>query len=114
MKRLLFILVLCVFAVACGGHSNRYEFSAGSMVDRGYWDEPDVDLDCYEELIEDKYNNDFTREEERLVYICTGPYAYAYHYDEDCWALQQCSESIEEVYLSDVVDEREPCSQCVW
>lgn len=51
---------------------------------------------------------------DKWVYICTGPYAYAYHYDEDCWALQNCSESIEGVYLSEIEDEREPCSECVY
>lgn len=110
MRRLLFILVMCVFAVACGGHSGGYEIGVGSRADRGYRDESDVNYDYYEELTEDEYSD----REDRLVYICTGPYAYAYHDDEDCWALQQCSESIEEVYLSDVEDEREPCCQCVW
>lgn len=91
--------------------------------------------DEYEEDNEtDDYDNSFTEDyssieyssgsswgydsddDDSYVWICTGPYAYAYHEDPDCWQLDNCSEDIEEVTLWEAENDysREPCSECCY
>ena len=47
------------------------------------------------------------------VYICTGLYAEAYHYDRQCMGLQQCGSPIEFVSLEKAEKMgRHPCGFC--
>ncbi len=51
-------------------------------------------------------------EKDRIVYVCTGPKAVAYHYDENCKGLNKCSRSIKAVRLRDVPKRHRPCKIC--
>ena len=47
------------------------------------------------------------------VYICTGPYAKAYHNDSECRGILACKADIETVSINKAEDmERTPCSYC--
>lgn len=49
---------------------------------------------------------------DRIVYICTGPKAKVYHYDDDCKGLNKCSGSIKAVRLSAISRHRRACRLC--
>ncbi len=51
---------------------------------------------------------------EQIVYICTGPKAYAYHNDSDCsLMITNCSGSIKEIPISRAHRmNRTPCGRC--
>lgn len=49
---------------------------------------------------------------DRIVYICTGPKAKVYHYDDDCKGLNKCSGSIKAVRLSAISRYRRACRLC--
>ena len=47
------------------------------------------------------------------VYICTGPDARRYHFDEDCDGLFNCTGAIEKVAIEEAEDMgRTPCKLC--
>jgi len=48
------------------------------------------------------------------VYICTGRYAKAYHFDPNCKGLNRCKAEIKVVALFEaLVEGRTPCRYCV-
>ncbi|TCZ74910.1 DUF5763 domain-containing protein [Flaviaesturariibacter aridisoli] len=51
--------------------------------------------------------------QDRSVYVCTGPKAYAYHFSASCRGLNRCSTAIiEEAVSKAVADRRRPCQLC--
>ena len=54
-----------------------------------------------------------TEKEIDVVYICTGPQSKSYHFDRNCYGLQNCSGNIEETSLEEVNNMgRKPCRYC--
>lgn len=51
---------------------------------------------------------------EQVVYVCTGPQAYAYHEDSDCYLMaSHCTGSIKEITISKAKRmNRKPCGKC--
>ena len=51
---------------------------------------------------------------EQVVYVCTGPQAYAYHEDSDCYLMaSHCTGSIKEITISRAKRmNRKPCGKC--
>lgn len=51
---------------------------------------------------------------EQIVYVCTGPQAYAYHEDSECYLMTSyCTGSIKEVTISKAKKmKRRPCGKC--
>ena len=49
----------------------------------------------------------------RTVYICTGPRAYAYHYDEWCSGLNRCHYEVKTTTENKAKKYRSPCRICV-
>lgn len=41
---------------------------------------------------------------QRIVYICTGPTAYAYHYNSNCSGLNRCSGQVKELSENKAID----------
>jgi hypothetical protein len=65
-------------------------------------------------FLEKKYPECHSDGKEQTVYICTGPYAYAYHSSSSCPGLSNCSAQInyvDEGYASNVM-RRVPCCRC--
>ena len=63
---------------------------------------------------ENNYPLNYSDYKEQIVYICTGPYAYAYHSSSSCPGLSNCSAQInyvDESYASNVMS-RVPCCRC--
>ncbi|WP_301869533.1 hypothetical protein [Bacteroides caecimuris] len=51
---------------------------------------------------------------EQIVYVCTGPQAYAYHNNSDCYLMtSHCTGAIKEVTISRAKRvKRKPCGKC--
>ena len=51
---------------------------------------------------------------EEIVYVCTGPKATAYHYDDYCPGLSRCSRSVEAMTMREAEEElgRTKCGIC--
>jgi len=48
-----------------------------------------------------------------MVYVCTGPYAKAYHKDKDCKGLTNCSKEIKTISLNETQQmKRYSCRYC--
>lgn len=118
--RLCFVLAFALF-VSCGnnGHDSidrfaDYEESEHEEYDEDYIDEEDEDS-IYEDDTYSEYDYGGL-DGERLVYVCTGQYADAFHVDRDCDGLWNCSGEIIIVDVATaVVDmERHPCHFCVY
>jgi len=53
-------------------------------------------------------------EGEKMVWICTGEYAYAYHKNKNCRGLNRCSCEIKKVTLKEAKkrERSKPCKIC--
>ena len=52
--------------------------------------------------------------QDRTVYVCTGPKAYAWHLDASCSGLNRCSAAIVKMSQADAEKQRRtPCRHCV-
>ena len=51
---------------------------------------------------------------EKMVYVCTGGSAYAYHINRNCQGLNRCKAEIHRVTLSDAyaMGRTKPCGYC--
>lgn len=73
-----------------------------------------VDYHTPFESLEKKAQLSYSDYKEQIVYVCTGPYAYAYHSSSSCPGLSNCSAQInyvDESYASNVM-RRVPCCRC--
>ncbi len=61
-----------------------------------------------------KTHDSFESQNSQIVYICTGPYAYAYHSRSDCPGLNNCKGEIISTDISTAVNRysRKPCCRC--
>lgn len=74
-----------------------------------------VDDNAYEEIQThlDKSKKEIKWENYRVVYVCTGGTAKAYHADPDCRGLSRCRGDIEEMSVEDAESEgKTPCRIC--
>ena len=96
MKKSTFILLAAIglLLTSCGRESRRSAHRRSTLVG------PDVSA----------YDIGFDGE----VYICTGPYAKAYHLDSNCEGLDNCSGDIEKISIVKAENMgRRPCRHCV-
>ena len=64
----------------------------------------------YANIVEQKTENN---KRANVVYICTGPKAYAYHSNSRCCGLNNCSAQINSINLSDAINKgRRACQRC--
>jgi hypothetical protein len=114
MKKLLLVILLsislCVLFLSCKDNSNTsnsYSNSDNELIEDN--NKEDNEDDDYNKEEQDRQEDEQTQN----VYICTGGFAYAYHSDENCEGLNNCSEDIIEITEEDAQDKGYiPCHYC--
>lgn len=107
-KGILIVLLLMVF-VSCSNSSSGIEKRKG--IEQGGYTVPTISSQPQDCSTPHPPNN--TPKASRTVYICTGPRAYAYHYDEWCSGLNRCNYEIQTTTEANASQYRSPCRICV-
>ena len=122
MNKICLILFALVLFFSCGSNNSesvdRFADYGESDYDDSSWDDTDSidEEDADEEYADSVESDDYGGlEGDQLVYVCTGPYADAFHVDKDCEGLWNCSDEIIVVDVATAVDVmwRHPCSYCI-